>query len=279
MNAVAGQVIRGYEILDKIGEGGQGAVFRARHAILKREVALKVIRPDLADDAETIQRFKQEVAIVLKLNHPNIVPIYDYWHDDEGIYIAMHYMSGGSLRAALAQGTWSPEDLANMLDRLADALASAHSSDIIHRDLKPDNILLDASRCAYLTDFGIAKRLNADRITLSYIQLGSPAYLSPEQILNRGVSPQTDIYMLGITLYEAIVGEHPFPEDTSMQLMLKQVREPLPFLHVKARQIPYNQALALDVVIQRATTKDPDERYPDVIEFAEAFRAAVEGGM
>lgn len=277
MTELTGQLIRGYEILSKIGEGGQGAVYLARHAILKREVALKVIRPDLADDAETIQRFKIEVAIVLKLNNPNIVRIYDYWHDEDGIYIAMQYMPGGSLRAALRNGVWSPERVSQMLDRIADALSVAHENAIVHRDIKPDNILMDANGNAYLTDFGIAKRLNADRITLSYIQLGSPAYLSPEQILNRPVSPQTDMYMLGITLYEALVGEHPFPEDTSMKLMLKQVREPLPFLHIKAPQIPQHQALALDVVIQRATAKDPDERYADVLEMAETFRLAVEG--
>ncbi len=275
---LTGQVIRGYEILEKIGEGGQGAVYRARHTILKRMVAIKIIRPDLADDSETIQRFQIEIRIVTNLNHPYIVPLLDHWRDDDGIYIASQFMGGGSLRASLRrEGPWTPARAADMLDRLADALECAHESQIVHRDIKPDNILLDDGGNVYLTDFGIAKRLNADRITLSYVQLGSPAYLSPEQILNRGVSARTDIYMLGLTLYETLVGAHPFPESTNMKLMLKQVRDPLPFLHERASLLNYGLAVALDSIIQKATAKDSDERFESVTEFADAFRAALEG--
>lgn len=273
MRLTIGQVKKAYQIVDMIGQGGQGAVYRVRHTLLKRDFAMKVIRPDLAEDPETVQRFQIEAAIIIKLAHPYIVPLYDYWHDEDGIFIVMRYLEGGNLRGQIRDGTlWDTARASKMLDRVAEALYIAHRNDIVHRDIKPDNILLDDNGNVYLTDFGIAKRLKADRITLSYVQLGSPAYLSPEQILNNGVTAQTDIYTLGVTLYEVLACEHPYPDSTSTRLMLNHVRDPLPSITLKRPDLP----ASIDAVLQRATHKDPDERYPDVMSMADEFRQIAE---
>lgn len=268
-------VIRGYELKGLLGEGGFGAVYRAYQAAVKRDVALKIILPEFANHPEFIRRFEAEAQIVARLEHLHIVPLYDFWRDPDGAYLVMRLLKGGSLRKLISSGPMSLADTVRILDQVAAALATAHRNGVIHRDIKPDNILLDEEENAYLTDFGIAKNLleageddDEDELT------GSPHYISPEQAQAEAVSPQSDIYSLGIVVFEMLTGRAPFAGNTTMmEVILKQINEPLPPLPSINPNVPSE----VDSVIQRATDKDPAIRYPDVISFARAFRAAIPG--
>ena len=199
----AGQHVRGYELLQRIGAGGFGAVYRAHQSVVKRDVAVKVILPDLANSPEFIRRFEFEAELVARLEHPYIVPLYDYWREPGGTYLVMRWLRGGSARDALRQGSFGLESAALLLDQVAAALTVAHTAEVIHRDRKPSNILLDDEGNAYLADFGIATDLRrAEGNGLEgEAGIGSPAYLAPEQARGEAPTPQTDIYSLGVTLY------------------------------------------------------------------------------
>jgi len=193
MDTYINRIIKGYELREQIGAGGFGAVYRAYQPSVGREVAIKVILPERANQPDFIRRFEVEAQLIARLEHPHIVPLYDYWRDPEGAFLVMRWLRG-NLRTALKQGAWSPEAGARLLNQLASALAVAHREGIIHRDIKPDNILLDEDDNAYLADFGIAKNLHADSATEEGKLVGSPAYITPEQIKGDPVSAKTDIY-------------------------------------------------------------------------------------
>lgn len=274
---LTGQIIKGYELNDLIGQGGFGAVYRAQQTLVQREVAVKVVLPQFANQPDFIRRFEAEARMVARLESMAIVPLYDYWRDPDGAFLVLRYLRGGSLEAALKRdGAWSPEAADRLLDQISGALAIAHRNGIVHRDLKPANILLDEDRNAYLTDFGIAKNLrNSDIADDKEAGLtGTPAYMSPEQIRQAEVSPQTDIYSLGIVLYELLTGTQPFQGANSTELLLKQLNEPLPL-----RELHQNIPEGLYRVIERATQKDPEQRYPDVRAMYAAFHEAVSGTM
>lgn len=295
-----GNIIRGYQILEKIGEGGAGTVYKAYQSNLGRLVAIKILKQKYAYNIEFIRRFQTEAELVARLEHPHIIPLYDYWDDVSGIYIVMRWLSAGSLRATLGQGkSWPLLETSQLLDQVADALYVAHQVGIIHRDLKPDNILLDERRNAYLTDFGLAKNVLSDSmdntsteqsleelikaqkkffeqqphatlyITDSNLLAGTPAYLSPEQIRFKALSPQTDIYSLGIMLYEMLAGELPFSGNVE-ESITKHLNEVVPSLHDRYPHIP----AAVDAVIAKATAKHWEDRYPDVLALTRDFRRA-----
>jgi WD40 repeat protein/serine/threonine protein kinase len=268
----AGQTIKGYKILERIGSGGFGAVYRAYQTTLGREVAVKVILPGLSNQPEFIRRFEQEAQLVARLEHLHIVPLYDYWRDPDGAYLVMRWLRGGSLKDALATGPYAINQAALLLDQLAAGLATAHAAGVIHRDLKPSNILLDDEGNAYLADFGIAKQLQeaGEQLTVAGTVVGSPDYLSPEQARSQPVTPQTDIYSLGVTLYELLTGQHPFPGLTGVERLFKHINEPLPLIESLE---PLLQE-SVNGVIQRATMKNPRHRFDDVLEMAAAFRQA-----
>ena len=273
MEDLTGQVIKSYELRERIGEGGFGAVYRAHQQIINREVAIKVILPRHANHPDFIRRFETEAQLVARLEHPHIVPLYDYWREPGGAYLVMRWLRGGSVQHSVRQnGPWEPRAVSHMLNQIGEALAVAHRQGIIHRDLKPENILLDENENAYLSDFGIAKQLSASTgITQSNSIVGSPAYLSPEQIKGEALSPQTDIYALGLVLFEILTGSKPYDGDSAATLMYKHLSEPVPDLHEVRSDIPDG----LNAVIQRATAKLPQDRYPDVVELAREFRRAV----
>ncbi|MDX1991445.1 MAG: protein kinase [bacterium] len=277
MQNLSGSVIKGYELRDLIGEGGFGAVYRAYQPLIRREVAVKIILPQYANRAEFIRRFETEAQLVARLEHPFIVPLYDYWREPSGAYLVMRWLRGGSLQQALEKdGPWEPLRVSRMLNQIAEALAVAHRQGVIHRDLKLDNILLDENGNAFLSDFGIAKDLGGkDRITQNNAILGSPAYLSPEQIKGEDVTAQSDIYSLGILLFELLTGQQPFSNVTPAALLYKHLSDPLPDLATLRPDLP----LALNAVIQRATAKDPTARYIDSIALAADFRQAVKSEM
>lgn len=270
---LTGRIINDYEIRGRIGTGGFSIVYYARHQKTGRDVAIKHIQQKYAFMDKLIQRFEQEVQVVSQLKHPHIVRLFDYWRDGDGMYLIMEWIRGGSLRDLLEErGVLSVVKTARMLDQLADALHTAHKAGIIHRDLKPDNILFDWDGNAYISDFGIAKDTNrAESITGTDSIIGSRAYAAPEQIIKDEITPRTDIYTLGLTLYESLIGEHPYGTVGQYQWMNKLLREALPPLHEKRPIL----TPAIDRVIQKATAKVPANRYATVLEMAADFNQAV----
>jgi WD40 repeat protein/serine/threonine protein kinase/DNA-binding XRE family transcriptional regulator len=257
------RALKGYELQEQLGAGGFGAVYRAVQPGVGREVAAKIIRPEFANHPDFIRRFGAEAQLVARLEHPYIVPLYDYWRESGGAYLVMRYMRGGSLHAALRAGSWPLGRAARLLDQVGAALAFAHRHGVVHRDIKPANILLDEESNAYLADFGIAKDLGiAQQVgeTQPGAVIGSPAYLSPEQVRDEPATTRSDIYSLGVLLYEVLAGSHPFGDLPPAERLYKQLNEPLPLLNAQRADLP----AAADAIIQRATAKAPAERYPDV---------------
>ncbi len=268
------KLIKGYELRERIGAGGFGEVYRAYQPDIGREVAVKVILPQYANQPDFIRRFEAEARIVARLEHPFIVPLYDYWREPGGAYLVMRWLRC-SLRERLQQGALTLLETARLIDQIAAALTVAHRNGVVHRDIKPANILLDDEGNAYLSDFGIARDLvPVGETTPLDLLASSPAYQSPEQIAAQPVTPGTDIYSLGIVIYEALTGQHPFPgESTSARLRDRQLSEPLPAVHDVRPDLPAE----INEVIWQATAKDPAQRYADVISLATAFHHALPG--
>lgn len=271
VDSFEGSIIRKYQIQQLIGTGSISHIYKAQDLESGRMVAVKVLLESAAEEPDDIRRMQMEAVIVFRLDHPNIVPLYDYWRDATGVWIVTPWMPGGSLRDQFLSGGWSLERTARMVQQITAALHAAHTINIIHRDIKPDNILFDVDGNAFLADFGAAKRLKSESITHPTVFVGSPAYLSPEQIQKGNLTPCTDIYALGVTLHETLAGQHPFLDATTkMKMILKHLNEPLPPLEQLRPDLPFEVA----EVIAIATAKDPEQRYPDMMALAEAFLEA-----
>jgi WD40 repeat protein/serine/threonine protein kinase/energy-coupling factor transporter ATP-binding protein EcfA2 len=270
---LAGQTIRSYELQERIGQGGFGTVYRAYQTAVEREVAIKIILPEHANDPDFIRRFESEARLVARLEHPHIVPLYDYWREPGMACLVMRYLRGGSLQDRIeVDGAWPLNAIAQLLDQVAQGLEVAHRNNIVHRDLKPANILLDEQRNAYVADFGIAKKLTSEAQAPSIEdRYGSPAFISPEQVTGRPVSPQSDIYSLGLVLYVLLTGQAPFPDMDTTTVIRRQVSETLPGLQSVRPDLPY----ALNPIIWRATSKRPDLRYANALDLAADFRQAI----
>jgi serine/threonine protein kinase len=263
--------IKGYELGERLGAGGFGAVYKAYQSTVGREVAVKIILAGFANRPEFIRRFEVEAQLIARLEHPYITPLYDYWRDPDGAYLVMRWLRGGSLRDALQNGAYELEAVAQVMEQITSALSIAHRNNVIHRDLKPGNILLDEDGNTYLADFGIAKDLDmkADA-TAPDVVVGSLDYLSPEQARSEPVTQRTDIYSLGVVLYEMLTGKHPFAECSSIEKLYKHLNEPLPEMTSLDTTVQAN----LNAVVQKATAKNPAQRYADTLEFIAAFREA-----
>jgi WD40 repeat protein/DNA-binding SARP family transcriptional activator len=270
-----GKALRGYRLLEPIGEGAFGVVYRATQPQIGREVAIKAIHPELANHPDFVRRFEREAQIVARLEHPHIVPLYDYWREPDGAFLVMRFLRGGSVEDLIAEGPLSVERAATLLDQIAAALAAAHRQGVVHRDVKPGNVLLDEEGNAYLTDFGVALDAGSPERTSGTMMRGTPAYLSPEQVRLESATPQSDVYALGVVLYEMLAGEHPFPEASLSALLDRHLREPLPSLLDARPELPRE----VDQVIARATAKDADDRFADILELAAAYRAVSAAGI
>ncbi len=225
---VQGEPLRGYRLLEKIGEGAFGAVYRAIQPHVGREVAVKSIHPDLANQPDFVRRFEREAQLVAQLEHPRVVPLYDYWREPDAAYLIMRFLRGGTLEDLLEVGPLDVDRAARVLDHTAAALGAAHRQGIVHRDVKPANVLLDEEGNAYLSDFGVALGAGSIEQTTGTMIRGTPAYLSPEQILLEPITPRSDIYSLGIVLYEMLTGEHPFEGSTLRGLLDQHLEQSLP---------------------------------------------------
>ena len=270
-----GQVIRDYEIRQQIASGGYGAVYEAWDSSVKRSVAIKTILPEYANQEEFKRRFESEAQLVAQLEHPHIIPIHQYWQDDDGAFLVMRYIRGGNLRDIMARhGKMSAIQIQRIIKQLVSALDVSHTHGVVHRDIKPENILLDPQGNSYLGDFGIAKNLHTDDdITATDSIIGTWKYLSPEQIKNEGISAQSDQYAVAVMLYEMLTGEHPFKDTPVTMMLIKHMQEPLPNLLDNRPDLPE----ALNTVIQRATMKQPEDRYPNMTAFANAFNNVIDG--
>jgi len=267
-----GEPLRGYRLLEQVGAGSFGAVHRAFQPQVGREVAIKTIHARFANDPEFIRRFEAEAQLIARLEHPHVVPMYDFWREPSGAYLVMRYLRGGSLRERLAHGFFSPDDTARLLGQVSLALEAAHRQGVVHRDVKPANILFDEDDNAYLTDFGIARDLEvADATSRDSTPSPLAYYLSPEEIGGETVTPRTDIYSLGVVLFEMLAGRHPFADAAPDEVIARHLTSPLPSVGRSHPGLP----TAIDDVIAQATAKDPAERYPDAIAMASAFRAAL----
>ncbi|MFN8532124.1 MAG: serine/threonine-protein kinase [Dehalococcoidia bacterium] len=266
-----GTTLGEFRIDAKIGEGGMAAVYRATQPSLHRTVAIKVLDTSLLADPTFVARFQREADTVAKLMHPNIVPVYAFGEAGVTLYLAMGFVPGGSLAERMAR----PLDLqtvGRIVRQVAEALDYAHKQGVVHRDIKPANILLGEGDWALLSDFGIARMLEGRmRLTQPGVGLGTPEYMSPEQGLSDDIDGRSDIYSLGIVLYELITGEVPFDADTPFGILYKQVHEPLPL----PSKIKPEISSALENVIIRATAKRPEDRYQTAEQFKTALEAAI----
>ncbi|WP_297949845.1 Stk1 family PASTA domain-containing Ser/Thr kinase [uncultured Lactobacillus sp.] len=247
-----------YRIIDTLGEGGMANVYLAEDIILQRKVAVKILRLDLQNEPQTQARFQREALATSELSHPNIVSVLDVGTDHGLPYMVMEYVDGPNLKEYIRKN--APLDLhevIRIMDQILSAVALAHKHNVIHRDLKPQNILMDKRGNIKIADFGIAVALNQSSITQTNSVMGSVHYMSPEQTRGGMVTKQSDIYSLGIILYELITGTVPFNGDTPVAIALKHAQEPIPSIRKKDTSVPQ----ALENVVLKATAKDPRDRY------------------
>ncbi|MBN8199537.1 Stk1 family PASTA domain-containing Ser/Thr kinase [Bacillus sp. NTK034] len=262
-----------YKILDMIGGGGMANVYLAHDMILDRDVAVKVLRMDFAEDEEFIRRFHREAQSATSLAHPNIVNIYDVGEEDSIYYIVMEYVDGQTLKQYIQQN--SPiriDDALEIMKQLTSAISHAHQNHIIHRDIKPHNILIDRHGNVKITDFGIAMALSATSITQTNSVLGSVHYLSPEQARGGMANRKSDIYSLGIVMFELLTGRLPFSGESAVSIALKHLQSETPSLKRWNPSIPQS----VENIVLKATAKDPFHRYDSVEEMEEDIRTALE---
>jgi serine/threonine protein kinase len=269
MDELLGKAFGPYTIVEKIADGGMAMVYKGYQESLNRYVAIKVLRKELTNDQEFIARFRREALAAAKLSHPNILLIYDASVAHGWYYIAMEYVDGGSLKDLLAQGPLPIDTAIELATQLADALDYANNQGFVHRDVKPANVLMTSGGRPRLADFGIAQALNAStHLTRTGTSIGTPIYMAPEQAQGQATDGRTDIYALGIVLYEMLAGEPPFHAPYPMATLYKQVNEPLPPLRQKNAQIPP----WLETVVAKALAKQPEDRYQRASDFANVLR-------
>ncbi|REF31171.1 serine/threonine-protein kinase [Calidifontibacter indicus] len=263
-----------YRIVDLIGRGGMGEVYRAYDTVKDREVALKLLPRELAGDASYRDRFEREARVAARLQEPHVIPIHDFGRIDDVLFMDMRLVRGRDLRTVLRRPDRMDVAFAvDLVRQMTDALGAAHADGLVHRDVKPENILLLPSGFAYLADFGIAARTNEARMTSAGTAIGSFAYMAPERFQDAPVSPACDIYSLGCVLYECLAGRPPFPRGSVSALIQAHLSE----TPERVSALRSDVSPELDAVIARAMAKDPRQRFPSAREFGEAATAALSG--
>lgn len=261
-----------YEIETELTQGGMGVIFLARDPYIQRQVVVKVLMYSRTLDEVYREFFQREAELIAALEHPAIVPVYDFgWHGEQP-YIVMRYMSEGSLDDKLGKGEVKLTEMAHILKRVAEALDAAHAKNIIHRDVKPSNILFDSTGEAFLSDFGIAKSKPIADDEGEWL-VGTPAYMSPEQVKGNHVDGRSDVYALGVVLYRLLTGQLPFSSDSTTALINAHVDLPIPDI----RQVKANLPAVWQEVVGKAMAKDPNDRYSTAGDFARDVQEVVSG--
>src|SRR5687768_5548202 len=252
-----------FRLEEKVGSGGMSSVYRAFDPTLERRVAIKMMHRDISSDPAQLERFRREARAVAQLNHPHVVTVIDAGEDEGAPYIVFEYVEGETLKERIRRlGRLPVAEAVAYAIEIARALACAHANRLVHRDVKPQNVLIDGDGRAKVTDFGIARSLESQGLTATGRVLGTTDYVSPEQALGHEVTGQSDIYSLGIVLYEMLIGEVPFKADTQVAVAMQHVREPLPDVQRRRPEI----SASLAAVVERATSKETQNRYGDVDE-------------
>lgn len=276
MTLSPGENVGPYTIIEQLGQGGMATVYKAYHAALDRNVAIKALHPAFTQDPQFQQRFQREARVVAKLEHPNIVPVYDYADHNGQSYLVMKFIEGRTLKALLDQGWPSKQEILRFIQSVGAALTYAHAKGILHRDVKPSNILLTDDGGVFLADFGLARIAEAGQSTLSGDQLlGTPHYISPEQARGeRDLDEGTDIYSMGIILYQLSVGRVPYNSDTPFSIIHDHIYTPLPLPRSINPEIPES----LERVLLKGLAKERKDRFATIAEQVGAFEHAVNGG-
>ena len=262
-----------YQIIKSIGEGGMANVYLAYDTILDRNVAVKVLRGDLATDEKFVRRFQREALSASSLSNPNIVEVYDVGEDNGEYYIVMEYVEGKHLKNLLKKrGKLTVPEVVDIVLQITSGLSVAHDSYIIHRDIKPQNILILDNGLVKITDFGIAVAMNATQLTQTNSVMGSVHYLPPEQASGKGATLQSDIYSIGILMYELLTGKLPFKGDNAVEIALKHLKEPMPSIRDEYPEIPQS----VENIILKATAKNPKNRYADAREMHEDLKTCLD---
>jgi hypothetical protein len=276
MSFAIGENVGPYRIIEQLGQGGMATVFKAYHAALDRYVAIKVLHPAFKEEPNFLSRFQREARVVARLEHPNIVPIYDFAEHKGQPYLVMKFIEGQTLKARLNEKPLTKEEAVEIVDAVGGALAYAHKQGVLHRDVKPSNVLLSPDGSIYLADFGLARMAQAGASTLSKdVMLGTPQYISPEQ--GQGVSDLdqgTDIYSFGVLLYEMVVGRVPFNADTPFSIIHDHIYTPLPLPSTLNPNVPQ----VVERVLLKSLAKDRKDRFENVEQQVIAFRKAVVEG-
>ena len=262
-------------MLKVLGDGGMARVYLARDNVLERDVALKFLRDAYADDEGFVERFRREAKNAASLNYPSIVQVYDQGRTEDGTYfMAMEYVPGGTLKGRLVrEGPLDPREAAWIAARVAEALETAHARGIVHRDIKPQNVLLTASGDPKVADFGIARAASSKTITETNLVLGTASYMSPEQVRGERAGPASDLYSLGVVLYEMLTGELPYQADDPIATAMKHLNEPLPHPAKVNPEVPEE----LDALVVKLLAKEPEDRYASAATLAEDLRRVRNG--
>jgi serine/threonine protein kinase len=260
-----------YEIRNELGSGGMASVYRAYDPRFEREVALKILQLGLFGQNQLLERFEHQLSKIAKLESSAIVPVYDIGLVKDELFFVMRYMSGGSLAQRIGSSTLSLDEIARIVQSVGAALDEAHAHGLLHGDLKPGNILFDQRNNAYVSDFGVARIAHTPAGSPGSGIIGTPAYMSPEQARGQEVDRRSDLYSLGVILFEMLTGRKPFEAETPMSVALKHINEPAPNILEINPRLPAR----IQFVVEKALAKDRDERFQSGMELAEAFRSAI----
>jgi serine/threonine-protein kinase len=276
MANLAGKTLGNYQIIERIGRGGMAEVYKGYHPKLDRHVAIKILHGFLAEGEDFLARFEREAKAVASLRHQNIVQIHDIDVQDENYYMVMELVDGDTLtdklKALSKSGSKMPlNEVLAIIRQVAEALEYAHKSEVIHRDIKPSNILIDKNGQTFLADFGIAKIASTTQFTSTGALIGTPAYMSPEQCKGVDLTHVSDLYSLGVILYEALTGDVPFDSETPLSVLQKHLTEPVPSLREFRPDLP----ASFDRMISKALAKEPEDRFQTAIEMSEALAQSI----
>jgi serine/threonine protein kinase len=276
MEDLTGRQFGHYQIVAPLGEGGMAAVYKAYQPSMERYVAVKVLPRHMASSEEFVSRFRREAKLLAQLQHPHILPVFDYGEADSYPYIVMPFVQSGTLAELLHKRQQTLSEVRRIMIQVGDALSYAHTRGMIHRDIKPSNVLIDERGNCLLTDFGLARMAEAStKITASGTIMGTPAYMSPEQGAGSTIDHRSDIYSLGIIFYEMVTGRVPYTAETPIGVVFKHIQDPLP----SARQLNPKLPESVELVLLKALAKNPEDRYQTAEDFVQAIQKTIPEGV